>query len=202
MSQQAKRIGILGGTFDPVHIGHLIIASYAADALGLDSVQFMPAQTPPHKRGLTIADVHHRVAMVTLAIAGDARFTFSDQDLRTDAPSYTADLVKRLATTHPSSEIFFIAGADSLRDFPGWHEPQRILRHARLAIAARPGVDITESVMDAMPNLRDRTVLFEAPLMEISATAIRERVRRAECIRYLVPDTVKTYIRDNGLYLA
>jgi nicotinate-nucleotide adenylyltransferase len=202
MRQDAQRIGILGGTFDPIHIGHLIIASHAAEALNLGSVLFMPAQSPPHKRGVAITDAHHRVAMVTLAIAGDTRFSLSDQDLRTGAPSYTADLVERLASTHPSSEIFFIAGADSLRDFPTWLEPQRILRHARLAIAARPGVEISDAMKDAIPNLRDRTSLFDAPLMEISATDIRQRVRGAKCIRYLVPEPVESYIRDHGLYLA
>jgi nicotinate-nucleotide adenylyltransferase len=201
MSLRDRRIGILGGTFDPIHIGHLIIASCAADALGLETVQLMPAQTPPHKRGMTVSNVEHRVAMVKLAIEDDSRFSFSALDLRMDAPSYTAELVERIGAAHPESELFFIAGADSLRDFPFWHAPQRILAHARLAIAARPGIEISGTVLDAVPRLRERTSLFESPLMEISATAIRRRVQIGHSIRYLVPDSVETYIRRHGLYV-
>jgi len=200
MSESLKRIGVLGGTFDPVHLGHLIIASHAADTLALDIVLFMPAQTPPHKRERIVSPIDHRVAMVKLAIAGDARFAFSGLDLTTDEPSYTADLVERLAGAHPGSEIFFIAGADSLRDFPTWYQPERILRHARLAIAGRPGVTIDGRMLNAMPNLRNRTSIFESPLIEIAATAIRDRVRAGKSIRYLVPQPVEHYIAEHGLY--
>jgi nicotinate-nucleotide adenylyltransferase len=201
VSGARPRIGVLGGTFDPIHLGHLIIASHAADALHLGIVLFMPAKTPPHKRNKAISPVHDRIAMVHLAIDGDARFAFSDLDLTTGEPSYTADLVERLGGEHLDGEIFFIAGADSLRDFPTWHEPERILRHARLAIAARPGVVIDAAMLDAMPDLRNRTTTFASPLMEISATGIRKRVREGHSVRYLVPDAVERYIRDHGLYL-
>jgi nicotinate-nucleotide adenylyltransferase len=200
VSEGWKRIGVLGGTFDPIHLGHLVIASHAADALTLDVVLFMPAQSPPHKLGKTISPIDHRIAMVNLAIDGDARFAFSDLDLTTGEPSYTAELVERLAAVHPEGEIFFIAGADSLRDFSTWYEPERILRHARLAIAARPGVEIDATMLNAMRDLRNRTSIFASPLMEISATGIRERVREGHSIRYLVPEAVERYIQEHGLY--
>lgn len=195
------RLGILGGTFDPIHIGHLIIASYAAEAIGLGRVLFMPAQTPPHKSRRDISPAVHRVAMVNLAIAADQRFELSDLDLRSDGPSFTSDLLARVHREHPTEELFFIAGADSLRDFPTWNEPQVILEHAHLAIASRPGTVVTDATLTAVPDLRNRSTLFESPLIEVSSSGIRDRVRKGTTIRYLVPDEVQRYIRDRRLYL-
>jgi nicotinate-nucleotide adenylyltransferase len=197
-----SRLGMLGGTFDPIHLGHLVIASYAADALGLDEVLFLPAQTPPHKRDRSVTNAAHRVAMVERAIAGDDRFRLSRLDLGTDTPSYTADLVERLADDEPDGDLYFLAGADSLRDFATWHEPDRIIRTARLAIAPRPGIEIDERMLNAVPNLRNRVALFQAPLMDISSTDLRRRVRAGHSIRYVVPDGVLRYIEDAGLYRA
>ncbi|HEV2073649.1 MAG TPA: nicotinate-nucleotide adenylyltransferase [Thermomicrobiales bacterium] len=196
-----NRLGILGGTFDPIHIGHLIIASYASEAIGLGRVLFMPAQTPPHKSRGDISPAEHRVAMVNLAIAGDDRLELSDFDLRSDGPSFTSDLLARVHREHPSEELFFIAGADSLRDFPTWNEPQVILKHAHLAIASRPGTVVTDAMLAAVPDLRNRSTLFESPLIEVSSSGIRDRVRKGAAIRYLVPDEVQRYIRDRRLYL-
>jgi nicotinate-nucleotide adenylyltransferase len=195
------RLGILGGTFDPVHIGHLIIASYAAEALGLGRVLFMPAQTPPHKSRGDITPAEHRIAMVNLAIAGDDRFELSDLDLRSHGPSFTSDLLKRVHRELPAKDLFFIAGADSLKDFPTWNEPEVILEHAQLAIASRPGTDVTDAMLDAVPNLRNRSKLFESPLVEVSSSGIRDRVRKGASIRYVVPNQVERYIGNRGLYL-
>lgn len=194
------RIGLLGGTFNPVHTGHLIIAEHAADELQLDRVLFVPAQTPPHKPGIDILPAHHRVAMVQRAIAGNDRFEFSDLDLRTDSPSYTSDLVIRIDQVNPEWDLFFVAGADSLRDFPTWHEPETILRHVTLAIANRPGIVINDGVLSAVPGLRDRVRVFPSPLIDISSTDIRDRISQRRSIRYLVPERVRTYIEDHGLY--
>lgn len=196
----ARRLGLLGGTFDPIHIGHLIIASHAAEALDLEYVLFMPAHDPPHKAGDHIASTEDRVAMTKLAIAGDDRFEFSDYDLRRSAPSFTSDLLERLVHDMPGQELFFIAGADSLKDFPTWNKPQRILDLAQLAIAARPGTEINDLMLHSMPNLRARTRFFDAPLIDISSSCIRERVRNGASIRYLVTDSVEQHIRDRGLY--
>ena len=191
---------MLGGTFDPIHLGHLVIASYAADALSLDRVLFLPAQTPPHKLGRTISPVAHRVAMVKLAIDGDDRFELSTLDLRSDAPSYTADLVERLAGEEPDAELYFIAGADSLRNYPTWHEPERIIRAAYLAVAERPGFEITDEMLNAIPDLRNRVALFASPPMDISSTDLRLRIRTGRTIRYVVPDRVIDYIAGHRLY--
>lgn len=195
-----ERLGILGGTFNPVHLGHLIIASFAADELGLDRVLFMPAQTPPHKLDSGIIDASHRAAMVRLAIGDDPRFSFSDMDMRGEGPSYTVDLLDRVQEESPGADVFFIIGADSLRDFPSWHRPEEIIRLASLAVARRPGVVIDVTMLDALPGLRNRVALFDSPLIEISSTEIRERAAHGRAITWLVPPVVERYIREHGLY--
>jgi nicotinate-nucleotide adenylyltransferase len=195
-----SRIGILGGTFDPIHLGHLIMASFAAHERSLERVLFMPAQTPPHKRDRTVTDASHRVSMIRLAIEPDPRFELSELDLRTDAPSYTADLLERLHQEHPEDDFVFIIGADSLRDFPTWHRPDLIVQRAELAVARRPGVDIDDAVLNALPGLRHRTRVFQAPLIEISSTDIRARASRGEPVVWLVPPAVDAYLRHHALY--
>lgn len=195
-----KRIGIMGGTFDPIHLGHLIIASFAADELDLDRVLFMPAQTPPHKRGNVVTDTHHRIAMVQAAIAPDPRFAFSDMDMLDGRPSYTVDLLARLHEIMPDDELSFIIGADSLRDFPKWYEPERILSLAGLAVARRPGTLIEERMLNALPGLRSRVVVFDSPLIDISSTNVRTRHAAGRSIAWLVPPGVERYITDHGLY--
>ena len=196
----SKRIGLLGGTFDPIHSGHLILASQAAESLDLEQILFIPAKIPPHKLGETITPAADRVAMVEAAIDHDDRFVFSDFDLRTNEPSFTADLVTRISNNMPEYELYFITGADSLRDFPTWHKPQEILEHVFLAVAGRPGVDITAEMLDSVPMLRRRIRLFNSPLIDISSTSIRHRVRAGRCIRYLVPEDVRELIVERNLY--
>lgn len=200
MSKTLQRLGIMGGTFDPIHLGHMIIASYATEAFHLDAVWFMPAQIPPHKRNENVSPTKHRIEMVKRALDGDNRFAYSDFDVQNDKPSLTSELLERLAQELPESELFFIAGADSLIDFPRWNEPQQILHRARLAIAQRAGSEIHDDVFDSIPNLRERTIIFDAPIIEISSTTIRQRVADGKCIRYLVPSGIERYIRENGLY--
>lgn len=196
-----SRIGVLGGTFDPIHLGHLILASFAADDLSLDRVLFMPAQTPPHKIGESVSPAAHRMAMINRAIDPDPRFQVSHLDMSGDRPSYTSELLERMAAIEPDAEIFFLIGADSLRDFPSWHEPNRILERARLGVARRPGTVIDDLVLDALPALRNRTTVFSSPLIDISSTGIRERVGSGKRISWLVPRDVETYIREQSLYL-
>jgi len=200
MNDRPSRLGLLGGTFDPIHIGHLIMATRAAETLNLDQILFIPAQVPPHKLGEDIASVTDRVAMVRLAIAENSRFAFSDLDLQSDRPSYTSELLARVHREHPDSELWFIAGADSLRDFASWHEPQTILQYARLAIASRPGVEITDKILDQVTGLRQQVDFFDSPLIDISSTDIRCRTRRCQEIRYLVPENVERYIAANHVY--
>lgn len=193
------RIGILGGTFDPIHIGHLVMASYAIDALNLDSVWFMPAQSPPHKHG-EITAAEHRAEMVRRAVALDSRFQFSDLDLQPTGPSYTVDLLKRIQQVAPRAELVFLMGADSLRSLPTWRDPEGIIALAEIGVAERPGTTIDEKVRHGLPGLAARLSEFDSPLIELSSTEIRERREKSLSITYLVPEDVEDYIVENGLY--
>jgi nicotinate-nucleotide adenylyltransferase len=196
----ANRIGIFGGTFDPIHIGHLAVAERACDELGFERVVFVPALRPPHKPHRTISPIEDRLHMLELAIAGNARFAWSDVDLRPDAPSYTVRMLQRLGAEYPGAELFFIIGGDSLRDFGSWYQPEDILDLATLAVADRPGATIDQRVYEATPGLREKVIRFAAPLLEVSSTALRERVQANKSIRYLVSEPVYRYIEDRELY--
>lgn len=194
-----QRLGILGGTFDPIHIGHLVMASYAIDALNLDKVWFMPAQTPPHKVR-EITDVEHRTAMVKLAVGIDRRFEFSDLDLRGEKPSYTRDLLATMHEMLPHTELIFLVGADSLTTLSTWHKPEEILRLASLGVAERPGTMVDDRTRQSVPGLSGRMQEFDSPLIELSSTEIRNRREQNLSITYLVPENVEDYIVERGLY--
>lgn len=194
-----SRLGILGGTFDPVHIGHLMMASYAMDALDLDNVWFLPAQTPPHKHH-EITSVAHRAEMVRRAVQLDSRFDFSDLDLRGELPSFTSELLTSLHTSMPERELIFLMGADSLTTFATWHEPETILQHASLGVAERPGSMIDNRIRNSVPGLAERILEFDSPLIELSSSEIRKRRQQRKSITYLVPEVVEDYIIERGLY--
>ncbi|HEU0027191.1 MAG TPA: nicotinate-nucleotide adenylyltransferase [Ktedonobacterales bacterium] len=201
------RYGILGGTFDPPHIGHLALAQEAAVRLGLDRVWFLPAADPPHKRGRELSDARDRAAMVELAIAGDERFGLDRADLDRSGPSYTVDTLDILrARWGPEVWIGFIIGWDMLLYLPEWHDPAGVLaRLDALIVARRPGAldeaeDTITQLEAALPGLRERLALLDAPQLEISSTWLRERVRLELPVRYLTPDPVRTYISQRGLY--
>ncbi|MGB3304990.1 MAG: nicotinate-nucleotide adenylyltransferase [Thermomicrobiales bacterium] len=194
------RHGIFGGTFDPIHIGHLAVAERACDELGLESIIFVPALTPPHKPYRRVSPIDERVQMLELGIANNERFSWSDADMRPGEPSYTVSLLGRLHAAHPNAELHFIIGEDSLRDFGTWHRPREILQLTQLAVAGRPGVKIDERLYTQLPELRERVIRFDAPLLEVSSTALRRRVSEGKSIRYLVPDAVNQYVLETGLY--
>lgn len=194
-----SRLGILGGTFDPIHIGHLVMASYAIEALELDKVWFMPAQTPPHKHH-EITEIEHRAEMVRRAVLLDSRFEFSDLDLRGSEPSYTSELLASLSRELPDTDLVFLVGADSLTTFATWHEPETILQHASLGVAERPGSTIDNRIRNSVPGLAERIFEFDSPLIELSSSEIRERRRERKSITYLVPEDVENYILELGLY--
>jgi nicotinate-nucleotide adenylyltransferase len=195
-----RRIGVLGGTFNPIHVGHLIMAENALDQLGLDEVLFTPAGDPPHKPAAGIIDARQRAHLVRLAIAGRPGFECSTIDLEHQGPSYTWQLLERLLVSMPGANLHFIVGGDSLRDFGSWARPDRILELARIAAVERPGFPLDDAILEAVPRLRAQLDLVEAPLMSISATEIRERVRRGRSIRYLVPEPVRIAIGEHGLF--
>lgn len=189
-----NRIGIFGGSFDPVHIGHLIIASDLCDRLELDRVHFVLAPRPPHKTTLWASDDDRR-AMLERAVADDPRFTPDYREFGRSGPSWSVETVASFAEEFPNAERFFIMGQDSLADFHTWREPHRFLSLARLAVAARPGASIAGDLIERFtPDERARIHPFETPMMEISSTMIRERLAAGFSIRYLVPPAVEAFI--------
>lgn len=197
-----RRLGIYGGTFDPIHHGHLIAATEVCAVLGLDTLVFMPAGQPPHKRNVPITGAHHRARMIALAIAGHPGLALSALDLMPDRPAYTADLLARLRDAWgPQHELFFVLGADALRDLPGWHAPEQVAALARLAVVARPGVDVDLAALTrAVPTTAGRLHPVSIPLLDIASHDLRERIATARPITFQVPPAVEDYIVAQGLY--
>lgn len=197
---RSGRIGVLGGTFDPIHIGHLVVADNALQQLELDTMLFVPAGFPPHKRDQLISSQADRKAMIEIAIADREEFEVSDIDLHRRGPSFTVELLQRIDAEFAPSALFFVMGADSLRDFSTWSRPDTILQIAQLAVAGRPGVEISDSVLSGVPGLRERVRFLDSPLSHVSSTALRLRLRRGQTIRYLIPHNVHDYIVERMLY--
>lgn len=198
----ARRVGLFGGTFDPVHIGHLIAATEVLAQLHLDRLLFLPAGQPPHKGGRTIATAPQRLRMLELATAGRAGFAVSTFDLHTNGPSYTADLLERAhAASKSPREFYFLMGEDSLRDFANWREPGTIARLARLAVVTRPEASVNvQEVIALVPGLAHRVHCLPIPHVATSSSDLRERVATGRPIAYQVPVDVERYIDGNGLY--
>ena len=198
-----NRIGVFGGTFDPVHIGHLIIAEILKYELQLESVLFLPAGRPPHKPEQELAADHHRLAMLEIALADAPGYTISTIDLDRPGSSYTATSLEILKSQLPAgTELYFLMGQDSLRDFPRWRDPDRIARLARLGVALRPGVQVSvEEVNRAVPETEGRIQLVSVPLIGISSRDLRWRIRNHMPFRFQVPYGVAHYIDAHGLYL-
>lgn len=197
-----ERLGVFGGTFDPVHIGHLIVAEILRSELQLHTVIFLPAGRPPHKPEQELAADQHRFAMLRLAIRDAPGFTISTIDLDRPGNSYTATSLELLCKELPrETELFFLMGQDSLRDFPRWRAPDRIARLARLGVALRPGVDVhVDDIVHAVPETRDRIHLISVPLIGISSRDLRVRIRDGQAYRFQVPAGVSGYIENHGLY--
>lgn len=195
------RIGVLGGTFNPPHIGHLLCAQEAYVQLKLDTVMLIPDRTPPHKPVEDEPGAEHRLELCRLAIQDDQRLEVSDLEVSRPGPSYTVDTLSELHSNAPDSDLFLIVGGDIAAGFGDWHEPERVLSLARLAVAKRRGTP--RAVVDrALAHLQgsDRTQFFKMPRIDISSTLVRERVRAGLPIRYLVPEPVARYIAEKGLY--
>jgi len=191
----------MGGTFDPIHFGHLMIADVIGEELSLDSVLFLPTATPPHKPHRPLASAHHRLRMVELAVGPNPRFAVSTLDLEPASPSFTVDLLDRCKAAHPDALLYFLMGADSLRDFPTWHDPTGIIQRAQLAVANRGGISIHPGTLFGMiAGLQARTHLISAPELHISASELRARVRAGKSIRYFTPDAVQAYVQEQRLY--
>ena len=195
------RIGVFGGTFDPIHMGHLIVAEDARAALQLDKVLFIPAGQPWFKSYRQITDAHHRLAMVRLAVADNPNFAVSDIEITRSGPSYTVDTLTELREHHPDAEFIVILGIDALREIDRWHQPRKLFELSSVVGMARPGAAINLSVLHAaIPGSSSRIRLLDSALIDISGTDIRRRAAHARPIRYRVPPTVEQYIQENALY--
>ncbi|MFL5861400.1 MAG: nicotinate-nucleotide adenylyltransferase [Solirubrobacteraceae bacterium] len=197
------RIGILGGTFNPPHLAHLVCAQEAHRELGLDRVMFIPAAIPPHKPVEGEPGAQHRLELCRLAIGDDDRFAVSDLELRRAGPSYTVDTLKELSSRSTTNELFLILGGDIAAGLPEWREPERVLELATVAIARRRGT-ARGTVQRALDQLKggDRARFFAMPRIGISSTMVRRRIQAGQPIRYFVPDGVMHYIETHGLYRA
>ena len=194
---------MLGGTFDPIHHGHLAAAEECRIALGLDLVLFMPAGEPPHKRGRRVSSALDRVAMVELAIASNPRFGLSRIDVDRIGPSYTVGALEELrAEWGAEAQLWFLMGADSLADILTWREPERLIQLARVAAFNRPGApDPAPARLEArLPGARDRIDVVEMPDLAVSATDLRARVGAGRPIKYQLPEEVERYVAERGLY--
>jgi nicotinate-nucleotide adenylyltransferase len=194
-------LGILGGTFNPPHIAHLVMAQEALEQLGLDRVDLMPVSNPPHKEASGDPGAAVRLELCRLATEGDDRLGVSDLEIERGGASYTVDTLRALHERVPEHELTFIVGGDMAHSVPAWREPEAILELARLAVAERQELR-REDIAHRLEPLHsgDRVVFFDMPRIDISSSAIRERIAAGRSIRYLVPDRVADEIRARGLY--
>ena len=199
------KLGIFGGTFDPIHNAHLVLAEQCLEQCALDEVWFLPAGSPPHKSRFELAESHHRLRMVELAIAGHRRFAVSSYEVDRSGPSYTVETLEQFHHDHRGHQLFFLMGSDSLHEFHAWRSPERILQLAQIVVVQRAdtlSLDDFEktSSPEEMLLFAIRPPVVEIPAMGISSTDCRKRVQEDRSIRYLVPRSVECYIETHGLY--
>jgi nicotinate-nucleotide adenylyltransferase len=191
-----RKIGILGGTFDPIHLGHLVMAEQSREKLQLDQVIFIPSASPPHKTRQKLSLAIDRFQMTKLALEGNQKFSVSDMELKRDGLSYTVDTLKELKRIYRNSEIYFLTGSDVLDEIHTWKEPEQIYKRVKMVIAIRPGFDH----FDLDNQFAQRSIIVPITGINVSSSQIRAKVRKGESIRYLVPAKVEEYISKKKLY--
>ncbi len=197
------RLGVFGGTFDPIHFGHLRIAEEARERLALDRVLFIPAQVSPFKTGEQVSSGAHRAEMIRIATQGNPGFALSTFEIERPGPSFTVETLRHLRAEDPAAELFFLTGTDALAGLPRWHQPGALLELAKFVAVTRPGVSEEEvqAALSALPvDWHGRITFMRMPGLDISATDIRARVRAGRSIRYLTPLGVVEYVWAQGLY--
>lgn len=203
MEQRRKRVGILGGTFDPIHIGHLILAESAYESFSLDYVLIMPNGNPPHKAGQVTATMQQRTAMAELAISDNPHLRVSDFEKTPQDYHYTYETLEFLKQANPDTDYYFILGADSLIHLDTWMEPQRICAACRILAAVRDHMEreaLEERILELSGRYHAQIYPMETPNIDISSNMVRERVREGRFLRYYVPESVAKYIEENNLY--
>lgn len=198
-----RKVGILGGTFNPIHIGHVLIAQDALEQVGLDCVKFIPSATPPHKQANKLASAADRIAMIKLAIRSDRRFEVDDLEIKRGGKSYSVDTLTELRKREPRTRFYFIIGSDSLRELHTWREIGRLAKLCTFVTLARPGFQAKHAAklkLDAVTIRKIQRHIVRGHVCDVSSSEIRERIARGRSIRYLVPDAVDDYIRRRKLY--
>lgn len=198
LSPSDRQIGLFGGSFNPPHFAHLVVAELIGEQFALDRVIWIPNYQSPLKKLEDVAPAHHRLAMTRLAVEGNDRFDLTDIEARREDVSYTVETLRTLQKHHPNTEFRLIIGSDSLATLAEWHEPEEILERVRLIVFRRPGA----TSASAPEGFEDRVAFADAPLLEISGTSIRNRIHSGRSVRYMVPEAVRTYIFEHGLYGA
>jgi len=201
--KRRKAIGILGGTFNPIHVGHLLVAQDALEQLGLERVIFVPSATPPHKAVDKLASARDRLRMIKLAIRDNARFEVNDIEIRRGGKSYSVDTLAQLKRRYPQAGFFFIIGADSLRELHLWRDVKRLVTLCTFVTVPRPGFEakpVVDPRLDLATRRRLRQHILRGHACDIASRDIRTRVANGQSIRYLVPDAVHQYIRRRRLY--
>lgn len=195
------KLGIIGGTFNPIHIGHLIIAESVREAYELDHVLFIPARIPPHKKAER-ASALHRLEMTRLAVMTNPNFSVSDMEMKRTGPSYSIDTIRELRKLHGDSvELYFIAGTDTIQDLPNWRKVEEVLTLCNFIGATRPdGTEIIDNIVEQFGELGKKIHQLRVPEVEISSTDLRNRLHSGKSVRYMIPQTVIEYIRQNGVY--
>lgn len=197
------RLGVFGGSFDPIHIGHLRLAEEAREIFALDTVLFVPTHVSPFKLDRPVTPPEHRLEMVRQALEGNNAFAVSAVECFRDGPSYTVETLRQLHAEQPSTELWFVTGTDAVADLPRWREPEEVLSLARFAVAIRPGtteIEARESLAHLPPSWQERISYFKMQGLDISSTDLRARIAAGRSVRYLVPPAIEAYIAAHGLY--
>ena len=194
-----RRLGVMGGTFDPIHYGHLVTAEEALVQFGLDEVVFVPTGRPWMKQERDVSPAEDRYLMTVIATASNPRFRVSRVEVDRGGPTYTVDTLRMLAAENPDAELYFITGADAMFEIFDWKDPDEVLQLAHFIAATRPGYDLTRLEARASAGRPDVSAM-NIPALAISSTDVRDRVREGRPIRYLLPEGVKSYIEKVGLY--
>lgn len=197
-----KKVGIMGGSFDPIHMGHLVAANEVLNIYKLDEIIFVPAGNPPHKNGLG-ADSFHRYLMVSMAVLSNNKFSVSDFEIKNANKSYTLNTLKEFSKIYENTKLYFITGFDAVIDLPNWHEPEEIMKLCSIIAVTRPisNIDVVEDKIDEIrKNLGGNIEMLKVPMLQISSTDIRERFKKGISAKYLLPESVEQYIIKNNLY--
>ncbi len=195
-----KNVGIMGGTFDPIHLGHLVVANEVLNIYNLEQIIFVPAGNPPHKTRMG-ANSAERYMMANLATMSNDRFTVSDFEITKDSKCYSVDTLREFRKLYPETEFYFITGTDAVIELPNWHEPEELMKLCKFIAVSRPGTqNLEQRIQEVAEKLNGHIEILKIPMLQISSTDIRERIKNGMSAKYMLPESVERYIYKNNLY--